>query len=140
MTGTYAGQFNTEGFLDWQIPVWIRVLGSRIVGIVPTVYVSLYGPEALVILDEWLNAIQIIQLPFVLVPLIKLSCDRNILNEFAISKLEAFLASLFGFGLCAGNYVVLLAAEDQPLAVNITFIATCVVYSFLSIMIICEKT
>jgi natural resistance-associated macrophage protein len=57
MTGTYAGQFNTEGFLDWHIPVWIRVLGSRIVGIVPTVYVSLYGPEALVILDEWLNAI-----------------------------------------------------------------------------------
>jgi Mn2+/Fe2+ NRAMP family transporter len=60
MTGTYAGQFNMEGFLDLQIPVWIRVLGSRIVGIFPTVYISLYGPEALVILDEWLNAIQII--------------------------------------------------------------------------------
>ena len=75
-----------------------------------------------------------------MVPLVKLSLDRNILNEFAISKLEAFLAFLFGFGLCAGNYVVLLAAEDQPLIVNIYFIVTCVVYSFLSIMIICEKT
>lgn len=110
------------------------------VGIAPTVYVSLHGPEALVVLDEWLNAIQIIQLPFVLVPLVKLSCDRNILNEFAISKCEAFTASFFGFGLCAGNYVLLLSAEEQPLAVNITFIAICVVYTFLSIMILCEKT
>jgi Mn2+/Fe2+ NRAMP family transporter len=114
MTGTYAGQFNMEGFLDYDLPVWIRVLGSRMVGIVPTVYVASYGAEALVVLDEWLNAIQIIQLPFALVPLIKLSCDRNILNEFTISNCEAFAASLAGFGLCAGNYVLLLAAEEQP--------------------------
>tara|TARA_B110000285_G_C14868529_1_gene488048 strand:+ start:260 stop:793 length:534 start_codon:yes stop_codon:yes gene_type:complete len=140
MTGTYAGQFNMEGFLDYDLPVWIRVLGSRIIGIVPTAYVASHGAEALVVLDEWLNAIQIIQLPFALVPLIKLSCDRNILNEFAISRCEASLASLFGFGLCAGNYVLLLGAEEQPLALNITFIAICVVYSLLCILILCEKT
>ena len=42
MTGTYAGQFAMEGFLNLQWPKWKRVLLTRSVAVVPTFLVAFY--------------------------------------------------------------------------------------------------
>ena len=84
MTGTYAGQFVMEGFLDFALPVWKRVLLTRSIAIFPALAVSFLGQEQLINLDTWLNILQSVQLPFALVPLIKFAADKNIMKEFAI--------------------------------------------------------
>jgi NRAMP (natural resistance-associated macrophage protein)-like metal ion transporter len=40
MTGTYAGQFVMEGFLDFTLPVWKRVLVTRSIAICPALIVA----------------------------------------------------------------------------------------------------
>ena len=40
MTGTYAGQFVMEGFLNFTLPVWQRVLITRSIAIVPALCVT----------------------------------------------------------------------------------------------------
>lgn len=58
MTGTYAGQFVMEGFLDFTLPVWQRVLLTRSVAIVPALAVSFLGQGTLIEMDTWLNILQ----------------------------------------------------------------------------------
>ena len=40
MTGTYAGQFVMEGFLNFKLPVYQRVLLTRSIAIVPAIIVT----------------------------------------------------------------------------------------------------
>jgi natural resistance-associated macrophage protein 2 len=55
MTGTYAGQFVMEGFLDFTLPVWKRVLVTRSIAIFPALIVVFLNAKDLVGLDTWLN-------------------------------------------------------------------------------------
>lgn len=40
MTGTYAGQFVMEGFVDIKLPVWKRVLTTRCIAVMPALIVA----------------------------------------------------------------------------------------------------
>jgi len=55
MTGTYAGQFVMEGFLNFKLPVYQRVLITRSIAIVPALCVTFLSPEDLTSMDNWLN-------------------------------------------------------------------------------------
>ena len=85
MTGTYAGQFVMEGFLDFSLPVWQRVLLTRSIAIIPAFLVSFLSPDTLTGMDNYLNILQSIQLPFALVPLIKFVGSKKIMGDFAVS-------------------------------------------------------
>lgn len=72
MTGTYTGQFVMNGFLDIRMSLWLRITVTRLIAILPTLIVSVSyrnskGVE-LDILNEWLNVLNSVQLPFALVP------------------------------------------------------------------------
>ena len=58
MTGTYAGQFVMEGFLDIQIPVWQRVLLTRSIALIPALSISFMPAGALTQMDTYLNILQ----------------------------------------------------------------------------------
>jgi len=58
MTGTYAGQFVMEGFLDFTLPVWKRVLLTRSVAIIPALGVAFFQSDKLNALDGFLNILQ----------------------------------------------------------------------------------
>lgn len=68
MTGTYAGQFVMEGFIQLKLSPWKRVFITRCAAIVPAIIVAIAAQESLDTLDEWLNVLQSVQLPFALVP------------------------------------------------------------------------
>ena len=72
MTGTYTGQFVMGGFLNLRIKQWQRVAVTRSVAIVPTLIIALlyrqHRSSALDIVNQWLNVLQSIQLPFALIP------------------------------------------------------------------------
>lgn len=87
ITGTYAGQFIMGGFLNLRLKKWMRSLITRSCAIIPTVIVALVfetSEDSLDILNEWLNVLQSIQIPFALIPLLFLVSKEHIMGAFRI--------------------------------------------------------
>lgn len=87
ITGTYAGQFIMGGFLDLKLEKWLRSLISRSCAIVPTVIVALVFKRSEATLDsmnEWLNVLQSMQIPFSLIPLFTLVSKEQLMGVFKI--------------------------------------------------------
>jgi manganese transport protein len=84
VTATMAGQIVMEGFLDIQLPAWLRRLITRLVAIVPAALVTLYygaeGTGMLLILSQVILAFQ---LPFAIVPLVMFTRDKAKLGALA---------------------------------------------------------
>jgi len=115
MTGTYAGQFVMEGFLDFTLPVWQRVLITRSIAIIPAlgvIFINQNNQDAFDQLDNWLNILQSVQLPFALIPTIKFAASQKILGEFAMSKCQVYFASTFGFLLFIMNFVIVFSQSE----------------------------
>lgn len=99
VTATMAGQIVMEGFLDIQLPAWLRRLITRLVAIVPAALVTLYygaeGTGMLLILSQVILAFQ---LPFAIVPLVMFTRDRRKLGAltapFWLTGLAAAIAAL----------------------------------------------
>lgn len=84
MTGTYAGQFAMEGFLNLQWARWKRVLVTRMIAIIPTFLVAFYSKiEDLTGMNDILNAVMALQLPFAVIPTIAFTSSVAIMGEFA---------------------------------------------------------
>ncbi|CAD5222548.1 unnamed protein product [Bursaphelenchus xylophilus] len=88
MTGTYAGQFVMEGFLHITWPRWRRVMVTRLIAIVPTLFVTLFanGVRSLTGMNDLLNCVQMIQLPFALIPVITFTANSNVMFNYRIGK------------------------------------------------------
>eukprot|EP00252_Welwitschia_mirabilis_P023379 TRINITY_DN6590_c0_g3_i1.p1 TRINITY_DN6590_c0_g3~~TRINITY_DN6590_c0_g3_i1.p1 ORF type:complete len:499 (-),score=38.09 TRINITY_DN6590_c0_g3_i1:446-1942(-) len=89
ITGTYAGQFIMSGFLKLRIKKYIRSLITRMVAIIPTVIVALIfdsSESKLDFLNEWLNVLQSVQIPFALVPLLCLTSKEQVMGYFKIGR------------------------------------------------------
>ncbi|KAJ1429531.1 NRAMP family [Sesbania bispinosa] len=100
ITGTYAGQFITEGFLKLNIKKWLRALITRSCAIVPTMIVAIVfntSEGSLDTLNEWLNVLQAIQIPFALIPLLTLVSKEEVMGSFRIGPIvESALALQHG--------------------------------------------
>ncbi|XP_026402106.1 metal transporter Nramp5-like [Papaver somniferum] len=74
ITGTYAGQFIMQGFLDLKIKTWLRNLMTRCIAIAPSLVVSIIGGSSgaggLIIIASMILSFE---LPFALIPLLKFS-------------------------------------------------------------------
>ncbi|GJX72363.1 metal transporter Nramp3-like protein [Tanacetum coccineum] len=87
ITGTYAGQFIMGGFLDLRLKKWARALITRSCAIIPTLIVALIfdsSEETLDALNEWLNVLQSVQIPFALIPLLCLVAKDDLMGVFKI--------------------------------------------------------
>lgn len=86
MTGTFAGQFVMEGFLNWKVTAWVRVAITRSIALGPAIAVGLYmasHSRAGDVLNEWLNILQSVQLPFALLPVLHFTSSPRIMGTFA---------------------------------------------------------
>lgn len=87
ITGTYAGQFIMGGFLNLPLKKWQRALITRSCAIIPTLIVALVfetSDSSLDVLNEWLNVLQSIQIPFALIPLLWLVSKEEVMGFFKI--------------------------------------------------------
>ena len=57
-------------------------------------------------MDNFLNVLQSIQLPFALIPVIKFVGDKKIMGDFAVSKGQIIFSTFFGVFLFLMNFVV----------------------------------
>ncbi|CAN1350338.1 Metal transporter Nramp2 [Linum perenne] len=90
VTGTYAGQFIMGGFLNLRLKKWVRAMITRSCAIIPTIIVALVfdsSEDSLDKLNEWLNVLQSVQIPFALIPLLYLVSKEQIMGTFRIGPL-----------------------------------------------------
>ncbi|KAK5638670.1 hypothetical protein RI129_012965 [Pyrocoelia pectoralis] len=104
MTGTYAGQFAMEGFLNLQWVRWKRVLLTRSIAIVPTFCVAFFSTiENLTSFNDILNAVMSVQLPFALIPTIAFTSNVEIMGEFVNGIGNIIMAILTSAGIIGIN-------------------------------------
>ena len=90
MTGTYSGQFVMEGFLNLHWARWKRVLLTRTIAIFPTLALSVFADlNDITSLNDYLNAIMSLQLPFALIPTLTFTSSTRIMGEF-VNGMYAF--------------------------------------------------
>ena len=93
MTGTYSGQFVMEGFLNLNWARWKRVLLTRTIAIFPTLIVAItQKSDNLTNMNDLLNALMSLQLPFALLPTLTISSSRKIMGDFANDLLNKSIA------------------------------------------------
>jgi len=111
MTGTFAGQFVMEGFLRWKIPIWRRTVITRSLSLGPALLVALLtssSPNLNNKINEWINVLQSVQLPFALLPFLSFTSDADIMGaEFAMGCCcQVFCWVLALLIICLNIYLV----------------------------------
>lgn len=106
MAGGYAGQFVMDGFLNLKVPLWLRLLVSRSMAIVPTLLVAIMYRAAwqLDVLNQWLNVLQAVQIPFALIPVLVLTGNKRIMGAFANSPVTNIVCWAIGLAILGINF------------------------------------
>ena len=83
ITGTMAGQIVMEGFLDIKIRPWLRQLITRLIAIVPALFVTIYygehGTGELLVLSQ---VVLSLQLSFAVIPLVWFTSQQQSMGQF----------------------------------------------------------
>ena len=92
LTGTLAGQIVMEGFLNIKLKPWLRRLITRLIAIVPALFVSLYmgesGTSKLLIFSQIILSMQ---LSFAVIPLVIFTNNKLKMGEFVNKPFLQFL-------------------------------------------------
>jgi len=108
LTGTIAGQVVMEGYLDLFIPCWQRRLVTRALALIPAfIGIALIGESALGKLLVLSQVVLSLQLPFVLLPLTRMTGDKALMGKFANGPLVAVGAWGLFLLITAANVVLL---------------------------------
>ncbi|MFA6801696.1 MAG: Nramp family divalent metal transporter [Acholeplasmataceae bacterium] len=103
ITGTLTGQIIMEGFINLRISPWLRRLITRLLAIIPALFVILvFGSNATGALLVLSQVILSLQLSFAVIPLIHFVSEKKLMGKFAIktfTKIIAWFVALVIMGL-----------------------------------------
>ncbi|KAH7307846.1 hypothetical protein KP509_22G080000 [Ceratopteris richardii] len=123
MTGTYAGQFVMAGFLNLRVKKWVRAIFTRTSAILPTVIVALIfngSDDRMDTLNQWLNVLQSIQLPFAVIPLLCIVSKKKIMGVFGVHPVIKVLAWLIALLVIIINGYLLLDFWSTYITATVT--------------------
>ncbi|KAK9990938.1 hypothetical protein SO802_025923 [Lithocarpus litseifolius] len=104
VTGTYAGQYIMQGFLDLKIEPWLRNLITRCIAITPSLVVCIIGGSrgaaSLIIIA---SVVLSFELPFALVPLLKFTSSEAKMGTQKNSTTVSLVSWLLGCCLIGIN-------------------------------------
>ena len=107
VTGTLAGQAIMEGLLGRKVNVWLRRIVTRFINVIPTTIAILLGLDPLNIL-VYSQVILSLMIPLPMIPLIIISTDKTLMNEFVNRKITTAVAIVFaGIILVFNSYLLL---------------------------------
>ncbi|XP_057968529.1 metal transporter Nramp1-like [Malania oleifera] len=97
ITGTYAGQYVMQGFLDLRLEPWIRNFLTRCLAIVPSLIVAIIGGSSaagkLIIISSMILSFE---LPFALIPLLKFTSSKKKMGPYANSTMVSAVTWIIG--------------------------------------------
>ncbi|MXQ85879.1 hypothetical protein E5288_WYG010150 [Bos mutus] len=114
VTGTYSGQFVMEGFLNLKWSRFARVSLTRSIAIIPALLVAVFQDmEHLTGLNDILNVLQSLQLPFALIPILTYTSLRPVMSEFANGLGLRIVGGIVVLIICSINmYFVVVYVQD----------------------------
>ncbi|XP_012505599.1 PREDICTED: natural resistance-associated macrophage protein 2-like, partial [Propithecus coquereli] len=143
MTGTYSGQFVMEtlillyifvqGFLNLKWSRFARVILTRSIAIIPTLLVAVFQDvEHLTGMNDFLNVLQSLQLPFALIPILTFTSLRPVMSDFANGIGWRIAGGIMVLIVCSINmyFVVIYVQELGHVALYV--VATVVSVAYLS--------
>lgn len=78
ITGTIAGQVVMEGFMHWRVRAWVRRLITRMVAIVPAIWIiSIRGTGSVTDLVNLSQVVLCLELPFAMLPLLQFTSSHK---------------------------------------------------------------
>jgi manganese transport protein len=84
ITGTLAGQVVMEGFMNWRLRPWIRRMISRVLAIVPAIWIiSIRGNGNVTDLVNLSQVLLCLELPFAMFPLLHFTSSRKRMGGWA---------------------------------------------------------
>jgi manganese transport protein len=110
VVGVMAGQVITQGFVSFRIPLWLR----RLVVMAPSFAVIAAGMDithALVLSQVVLSLV----LPIPMVALVRFTASRDVMGEFANTRLTNVVAVAATGFVCLLNGILLLAIVGLPI-------------------------
>nr|XP_014341279.1 PREDICTED: natural resistance-associated macrophage protein 2 [Latimeria chalumnae] len=131
MTGTYSGQFVMEGFLNLSWSRFARVILTRSIAITPTLLVAVFQDvEHLTGMNDFLNVLQSLQLPFALIPILTFTSLRPLMNDFTNGIGWKIAGGFVILGICLINmyFVVVYVSTLGHVALYILAGALCLAY------------
>jgi len=85
LTGTLAGQIIMEGYLNLRITPWLRRMITRLIAVVPALFVIIYfGEDETGKMLVFSQVVLSLQLGFAVIPLIHFVSNRQKMGDFAI--------------------------------------------------------
>jgi manganese transport protein len=83
ITGTLAGQVVMEGFMNWRMRPWLRRMVSRLLAVVPAIFiVCIRGNDSITDLVNLSQVILCLILPFAMFPLLHFTSSRKIMGQW----------------------------------------------------------
>ncbi|XP_042490116.1 metal transporter Nramp5-like [Macadamia integrifolia] len=127
ITGTYAGQFIMQGFLDLKMKNWIRNLMTRFVAIAPSLIISIIlGPSGAGQLIIVASMILAFELPFAMIPLLKFSSSTSKMGPHKNSIYIMVISWILGSAMIGINiyflstaFFVWLIHNSLPMVANL---------------------
>ncbi|XWS23706.1 hypothetical protein CRYUN_Cryun28dG0038100 [Craigia yunnanensis] len=111
ITGTYAGQFIMQGFLNLKMKKWVRNLMTRCIAITPSLIVSIIGGAQgagrLIIIASMILSFE---LPFALIPLLKFSSSSTKMGPYKNSIFIIVISWILSLGIIGINVYYLTTA------------------------------
>lgn len=119
MVCTYAGQIIMGGCLEIRLAPWKRVALTRTLALGPALVVAVYtapDPALFSNINEYLNVLQSIQLPFAVLPVLRFAASEPLMGIFRTRR--AMLAATYAIALFligVNIYLVVQFVEGMPL-------------------------
>lgn len=83
ITGTLAGQVVMEGFMHWRLRPWIRRMISRLLAVVPAIWIiCIRGNGSVTNLVNLSQVILCLILPFAMFPLLQFTSSRKVMSQW----------------------------------------------------------
>uniref|UniRef100_A0A8C3AJ39 Solute carrier family 11 member 2 n=1 Tax=Cyclopterus lumpus TaxID=8103 RepID=A0A8C3AJ39_CYCLU len=131
MTGTYSGQFVMEGFLNLRWSRFARVFLTRSIAITPTLLVAIFQDvQHLTGMNDFLNVLQSVQLPFALIPILTFTSLPSLMHEFANGLVFKIGGGLVILIVCGINmyFVVVFVTELNSVWLYVLAAFVCIAY------------
>ncbi|CAG2185832.1 DMT1 [Mytilus edulis] len=120
------------GFMNIRWSKWKRVLLTRSIAMVPTIIVALIATNDLDAMNNWLNVLQSVQLPFALLPVLHFTSSETIMREFKngrVMKITVWGLAILVMGI---NFYLVIISVGSGNQWWIYVIAVIVIFVYLA--------
>jgi manganese transport protein len=108
VTATLSGQIVMEGFLGLRLPMWLRRLVTRLIAMIPAIFITWFygesGTAELLILSQ---VILSLQLPFAVIPLLMFATSKDLMKGLKAPRWMALTGWLCAAVIVTINFKLL---------------------------------